>query len=196
MQARAIFKTHFQVALLVTVWIIGSHCPAGATTPKAEVLQQKMADIALLSDQLLEKKVEALRIRERLYVHLELLIQEIREESQRRHIKGYPEAMAIPRLQHNLHLASEVKGYLSNFNGKIRFYQIGMDKLDYLYRQADDDLKIVHTLSNLKIEALLSHIDVVVGKYLPEAHTILIDLKDIQYEPPESIWNEVVKAKT
>jgi hypothetical protein len=162
--------------------------------PKAATLQQRLADISLLHSQLQERIGSAEALREALHKEVKSLRAEILALKKERNIRTYEKGVENSRIRYNLTLIRELKGYIANFNEKIRFLQIGSDKLYYLYHQADDDLRIIHTLSDLKIEALLSQIDGVMTTYLPEAHNLLIDLSRMPYETPERIWEEITKG--
>jgi hypothetical protein len=167
--------------------------PVQAAT-KAASLQQRLADISLLHSQLQERIASAETLRENLYNEVKNLRAEVLALKKERQLRTFAQGVEIPRIRYNLTLIRELKGYIANFNKKIRFLQIGSDKLYYLYHQTDDDLRIIHTLSDLKIEALLSQIDGVMDAYLPEAHNLLIDLSRIPYETPERIWEEITKG--
>jgi hypothetical protein len=155
-------------------------------------LQQKIADINLLQSQLNERKNDAVKIRENLYHHLSTLRTEIETITTQKRIKTFNGAKAHSRVFYNLQLSAEIHSYIGQINQKIRSYQIGLDKLDYLYQLADDDLKIINTLTNLKIEALLIQIDAVISEYLPEAHRILISLKNLDSVEPVMIWKKII----
>jgi len=156
-------------------------------------LQQKIADISLLQSQLNERKNDAIKIRENLYQHLFTLRTEIETITTQRKIKTFNSAKTHPRVFHNLQLSAEIHSYIGQINQKVRFYQIGLDKLDYLYQLADDDLKIINTLTNLKIEALLIQIDAVISEYLPEAHRILISLENLDIADTAMIWKKIIR---
>lgn len=167
--------------------------PAQAAT-KAEELQQRLADISLLHGQLQEKIDSAVDIREALYDEVKQLRSEVMTLKKEKRIKTLAEGVDLPRIRYNLTLIRELKGYIANFNDKIRFLQIGSDKLYYLYHQAEDDLRIIHTLNDLKVDALQSQINAVMDEYLPEAHNLLIDLNRIPYEKPEHIWKQLLRG--
>jgi hypothetical protein len=167
--------------------------PTTAIGEKSTVLQQKIADISLLQSQLNERKNDALKIRENLYQHLFTLKTEIKTITTQNKIETFNGAKAHPRIFHNLQLSAEIHSYIGQINQKIRAYQIGLDKLDYFYQLADDDLKIINTLTNLKIEALLIQIDVIISEYLPEAHRILISLDNLDNVDTATIWKKIFR---
>jgi hypothetical protein len=180
--------------LLILGVILSCWTAVSAAADKTAELQRKMADLALLQNQLTEKKDQAIKIRENLYGQLQTLKTEILAEQKQANIINYPAAFKCPRIRYNLRLSGEIQGYITKFNDKIRFYQIGLDKLDYLYKQADDDLKIIHTINNLKIEALTAQIEIVIAHYLPEAHRILINLDSTQEENLQTLWEKIAQA--
>lgn len=187
-------RVRLSIRLCLTLICILVAWPApGLTAPKATELQQRLADIHLLHRQLQEKIEGAEGLRESLYAEMKMLRGEVVALKKENGVDSFNTAIKIPRIRYNLTLIRELKGYIANFNEKIRFLQIGADKLYYLYQQAEDDLKIIHTLNDLKIEALQSQIDAVMGAYLPEAHKLLIDLNRIPYETPERIWKEILR---
>ena len=156
-------------------------------------LQQKMAEINLLQNQLNQRKNNAVEIREKLYGHLSILGSEIKTIAAQKKIETFKGAQAHPRVLHNLQLYGEVQSYIDQINQKIRYYQIGLDKLDYLYQCADDDLKIINTLTHLKIEALVTQIDMVIQTYLPEAHRILISLDNLNIGDAKTVWSQMIR---
>jgi hypothetical protein len=190
----------FRKAGLVARWLllvgVGVICiynaPVRAGT-KAAALQQCLADISLLHSQLQERIKSAETLRDALYKEVKELRAEVVALKKEHHIRTFAEGVKIPRVRYNLTLIRELEGYIADFNEKIRYLQIGSDKLYYLYHQADDDLRIIQTLNDLKIEALLSQIDGVMDTFLPEAHNLLIDLSRIPYETPEHIWEKIDK---
>ncbi len=180
------------ILLFILMSVIAGR-PSGASgADNTSALRQKMADISLLQSQLNERKREAIDIREALYRHLSVLRSEIEGLVDQEKITAFKTAQYYPRIRYNLQLSGEVLAYIDQFNQKISFYQIGQDKLDYLYQQADDDLKIINTLTHLKIEALLAQIDVVIFEYLPEAHRILISLNELEIDGADTIWKKIM----
>jgi hypothetical protein len=67
-----------------------------------------------------------------------------------------------------------------------------MRRLAFLYQQAEDDLKILETLSDMKIEKLMGQINQTTHKYQSEAKGLSIDVNGIVLSPPEEIWNSII----
>jgi len=123
------------------------------------------------------------------------LIKEIIDQQEQLNIIGFKSAIREPRIKYNLSLIQQIIGLIAAFDKKIIYYKIGNDKLKYLHSQADDDLQIVTTLSDMRIEALTSQIEQVINTYLPEAHKVIIDPSMVQFQKIESIWTKIVKNK-
>jgi hypothetical protein len=64
-----------------------------------------------------------------------------------------------------------------------------------LYQEADDDLKIVSTLSGMRIDALISQVEKILDGYLPDAQTIVIQPDKLTIAAPEKIWETLRSSK-
>ena len=159
-----------------------------AADNNAERLRETMADIALLKGQMAQRKTDADGIRDALSEHLEAIETEARRECREKGLNTEVEALKNPRLLYDLMLMAEIQAYIRRYTQKIGDYRAACDRLSYLYQQADDDLKIVSTLSGLKIDALVSQADKILDGYLPEAQTIVIQPDQLTIETPEKMW--------
>lgn len=155
---------------------------------KAELLRQTMADIALLNSQMAQRKTEADGIRDALSAQLEVIKTETRREWREKGIDTEAEALKNPRLLYDLMLMAEIQAYIQRYTQKIGDYRVACDRLSYLYQQADDDLKIVSTLSGMKIDALISTAEKILDAYRPEAQAIVIQPDKLTIETPEKMW--------
>jgi hypothetical protein len=154
-----------------------------------------MADIALLNNQMAQRKTDADGIREALSGQLEAIKKEAWRELNQKGIKTEAEALKNPRLFYDLMLMAEIEAYMNRYMQKIGYYRVAGDRLSYLYQQADDDLKIVTTLSGMKIDALISQAEKVLDGYLPDAQTIIIQPDKLTIEAPEKIWKTLRSRK-
>ena len=155
---------------------------------KGDVLRQTMADISLLNSQLAQRRADAAGIRDALSVRLTEIKTEVRRELQQKGIKTEAKALNEPRVFYDLRLMAEIQAYMDRYTQKISFYRVACDRLSYLYQQADDDLKIVNTLSDLKIDALVAQAEKTLDGYLADAQTLVIRPDTLAVEPPEKIW--------
>ena len=158
---------------------------------KSDQLRRTMADISLMSGQMAQRKTDAVEIRDQLTQRLQELREEVRLEAETRRITTVDDAMAQPRIMHDLLLMAEINAYQACYSQKINFYRVAYDRLGYLYQRADDDLKIVNTLSDLKIEALLAQAEKVLDGYLPHAQTIVLQSDTLTVGPPEALWKTI-----
>jgi len=151
-------------------------------------LRRTMADISLLNGQLAQRKADAAHMREELASRLKAIKLEIREKVRETGVENVNEAMQNPRIRFDLRLMAEIQAYMDQYARKIRYYRVACDRLSYLYQQADDDLKIVNTLSGMKIDALVSQTEMILSAYLPDAQTLVIHPADMVVESPETVW--------
>ena len=159
-------------------------------------LRRIMADISLLNSQLAQRKVDAAHMREELASRLKEITLEVRETARETGVKNGNAAMQIPRIRFNLRLMAEIQAYMDQYARKIRYYRVACDRLGYLYQQADDDLKIVNTLSGMKIDALVSQTEMILSAYLPDAQTLVIHPADMVVAAPETVWGTLAGGQT
>lgn len=161
---------------------------AAMQTADSTQLQRAMADIAMLNTQLAQRQADAAQIREQLAARLDAVRTEALQQIRDGRIDSEAEALAHVRLRYDLMLMAEFRAYLDRYARKIAYYRVACDRLGYLYQQADDDLKIVNTLSGVKIEALTSQVEKVLDGYLADAQTIIIEPDTLTFESPQTIW--------
>ncbi|WP_319409975.1 hypothetical protein [uncultured Desulfosarcina sp.] len=162
---------------------------------KDEQLRQTMAEISLLNNQMAQRKTDADGIREALSARLEEIKTEASREWREKGINTGAEALKNPRLLYDLMLMAEMQAYIHRYTQKIGYYRVACDRLSYLYQQADDDLKIVSTLSDMKIDALISQAEKILNGYLPDAQTLVIQPDKLTIEAPEKIWENLKKSR-
>lgn len=166
-----------------------------AADNNAERLRETMTDIALLKGQMVQRKTDADGIRDALSEYLKAIETEARREWREKGLNTEVEALNNPRLLYDLMLMAEIQAYIRRYTQKIGYYRVACDRLSYLYQQADDDLKIVSTLSGMKIDALASQADKILDGYLPQAQTIVIQPDKLTIETPEKMWEALNKGK-
>jgi hypothetical protein len=84
--------------------------------------------------------------------------------------------------------------YISGLSEKVQYLDIASEELAFLYQQAEDDLKVLETLSDMKIEKLMSQINQTTHKYQSEANGLSIDVNGIVLSPTEEIWNSIIMS--
>lgn len=178
--------------LSFVVWLwVAFPCLATAAASGDEQLRQTMADIALLNNQLAQRRADATRLRENLARRVEEIKAEIREKTAELGIEDEADALKAPRILFDLRLIAEIQAYMKRYAREMGYYQVACDRLSYLYQQADDDLKIVNTLSGMKIGALISQTEKIVNAYLPDAQTIVIQPDSMEIASPASVWKSL-----
>jgi hypothetical protein len=178
------------VAWLFSAWPIAA--PAAA---KGEQLRRTMAQIALLNGQLAERKADAAQMQVDLAARVDALWNEIRKQVRAKGIETEKEALKSSGILFDLRLIAEMEAYKQRYARKVNYYRVACDRLSYLYQQADDDLKIVNTLSGMKIDALITQSQKVLNDYLPHAQTLVIQPETMRVASPERIWKGFKAAK-
>jgi len=180
------------------LWIIlGILMTLTATLPasaniKIDELNQKIADIALLHQQLVDRSEQVTAIRSALLNQKNSLTAEISILAKSLKITNYSDAQNQLRIRYNLKLLRSITAYLDELDIKSLFYQNGRNKMKYLQKLAEDDVKMISTINDLKIEALVTQISLVVNHYLPQAHVIQIDNDHIIKPTAKTIWQEIM----
>jgi hypothetical protein len=174
----------------------GAALVRGWPTQKDEQLRRTMADIALLNSQMAQRKADAAGIRDALSARLGEIKTEAWREGAGKGDQNRSRRFRKSRLLYDLMLMAEIQAYIQPIHAKDRLLPCGMrPPQTYLYQQADDDLKIVSTLSDLKIDALISQVEKVLDGYLPDAQTIVLQPGTLKIEPPEKIWKSSKKKE-
>ncbi len=182
MRSSNIFGRIFSLAVLLFFSI---HPAFAKTEDDGEQLLKTMAEISLLNNQMAQRKVDAENIRDALIKQLKSIQSETRDELKKKKIGSENKAKKDPRIRHNMMLIAEISAYIDRYTQKIRYYRVACDRLTYLYQKADDDLKIVSTLSGLKIDALIDQANRLIDDYMPQAQTILLSPQTITIKEPD-----------
>lgn len=185
----------------VIVWAFVAICSTMAITtpvhanPKLAELEQKIADLTLLHQQLKDRMEQAQAMRGALLEQQNQLISEISLLSKSFKIQSFQQADQHLRVHYNIELLCMILTYMDQLDGKIHFYQAGRERLSYLRRLAEDDIRMIATLNDLKIDALTTQVSLVINRYLPEAHVIQIDPQRIELISAEQVWERAVTGK-
>jgi hypothetical protein len=190
--------THISAFIVVTfiVWTgIGGPVPPAAANSKIAELQQKVADIALLHQELGHRIEQANEMREVFEQQRQLLTDEMTVlKNNCNATNGIPAEDEL-RIHYNKELLRVIATYTSQLEAKIVFFQTGQDKLTYLQKLACDDIRLIDTLKDLAIDALMTQISLVINTYLTEAHTIQLNPVEILSPVPEETWRTVANTK-
>ena len=159
---------------------------------KLSDLTNKMAEISSLRDKVIQRQAQASKLIKQLSQTMVDLKEEIKGEKRKLRITSCQEAIRNPRVDYNIKLIQKILVYISRLNEKIQYLDIASEELAFLYQQAEDDLKILETLSDMKIEKLMGQINQTTHKYQSEANRLVIDCDGIVLTPPEEIWESIM----
>jgi hypothetical protein len=169
--------------------------PAAMANPKLSELERKIADLTLLQEQLEHRIQQAQNIRGALAEQQNMLTAEINLLSKTLQIKTFQQAQQNSRVRYNVELLRTIWTYADELDAKVFFYQNGRDRLTYLSRLAEDDIRMIAALNDLKIDALTTQISLLINRYLPEAHVIQIDPQRVALISAQQAWERAANAK-
>lgn len=163
-------------------------------TDKAQQLKQKIEDIRLLKQQLQDRSQKAESILNELLALRSEIVSEVRILVKSLNIKSLEQARKHHRMYYNIELLRFIVAYIDEFDSKVRLFRTGIDKLTYLHQLAADDIRMVSTLSDFRIDALTTQISLMINRYMPEAHTIRIDPRHVLNASDQSVWEAIHKG--
>ena len=184
-------RNHIWGLLLITLLLIPGTLLANNS--KTSTLCSKMAEISLLRQKVMERKVQASKLCEQLKQRIKELEKEIKVEGKGKTITSFQEAVRNTRINYNLKLIQKTLSYISRLKEKIQLFNIASEELAFAYQLAEDDLRILETLDDMKIEKVVDQIDKTSGKYQSEASRLVIDSNGIVLTPPEEIWESIMR---
>ena len=164
-----------------------------ASNSKTFALRSKMAEISSLRQKVMERKAQASKLCGQLEQRSKELEKEIKGETRGTMINSFHEASRNPRIDYNIKLIQKILSYISMLKEKTQFFNIASEELAYLYQLAEDDLRILETLNDMKIEKVIDQIDKTSVKYQLEASRLVIDSNGIVLNSPEEIWESIMR---
>ncbi|GEM_PF-5293736 len=165
-----------------------------AADQKIDLLQQKIADLQLLDSELERQVSQAAALKSKLVERKHALEQELVDLNQLLKLRSFRDASQRPRFKYDLKLIAMLNAYIDALVKKIDFYQIGRDKVAFLLQLAEDDIRMLSALSDLRIEALTTQISLLINRYLPEAHAIVIEADDLRPCSPRTVWKKLASG--
>jgi hypothetical protein len=193
-KARTLSPRIVPLVVLLFWCLVPWETPALAN-PKLSELERKIADLALLQEQLAHRIEQIQGIRGSLAEQRTMLTSEVHQLAKNLPIKTLQQAQEQIRLRNNIELLRTVLTYGDELDAKVLFYQNGRERLAYLSRLAEDDIRMISALNDLKIDALTTQISLVINRYLPEAHAIQIDPQRVTLLSSQQIWDRIIKEK-
>jgi len=189
-------KIEKSVILGLILWVgIGSPAGASIGSHKADDLRRKMAEISGLQEKMALKIEAAVRLRAELIAKKRELIDEIRDEHEKQTLKSYKAAVQNPRVRFNLLLVQRIAIYIAKLTDRIAFFKKGNARLGYVFRQAEDDLKMIQTLDDMLVDELMSRINRLLTAYQIEIEKKLISVRQVTPESDRDIYNDIMAGR-
>ena len=151
-----------------------------------------MNQIIGLQKKITEKVALAETILRQLNEQLNGLAVEIQDERLRAGVLSYREAVHLQCLDNRLKLAQQLISYITQLKNKIAVFRDGSRQLTFLYQEATDDLKIIQTLSHLKLDDFFTRTDWVIGYMEGELNQHLMKSAGIRYDHSPAVWEAVL----
>jgi len=101
----------------------------------------------------------------------------------------------VYRVRYNLKLVQQITAYLAAVSERITYFEEGREQVDFLYQQAQDDLKMVQTLSDMEITSFIDRMDQVLAKYEKAVNSSLFDIEKIKQAELETLWYSISNNK-
>ncbi len=162
---------------------------------KLDLLQQKIVDIQALQARIDNIRKQALALQGTLQAKVAEYTREILKEQTARELKTFKRAIGVYRVRYNLKLVQQISAYLTAVSERIDFFKDGREQIDFLHQQAQDDLKMVQTLSDMEVADFIRRMDPALRKYEVAVNSSLFDIEKIQQEKLETIWATISAAK-
>ena len=185
-------KKRFSGTVLLSILaLLISFNPVLARGLKTKALQEKIYEISSLRAKIIDKIDQAVEMRAGLECQLSVLRDEIRSEQTRSGVYSYPEALQNLRIRYNLSLIQVLRAYMLRLDERIAYFQNGDEHLKFFAQEIKDDIAIINTLKDMKIESLTDRINRVLDEFIPETKKPVFDVADIRMIPVENLWGEI-----
>jgi hypothetical protein len=178
----------FQTSLFL--WVGAGECTDGDVG--ADELRQKIDALKNLQEKVTDCIDTALAVRAELTAQGREFAGEIKDVHQHHRYGSYAEAVRNPRVHYNLKLIQMVSGYTGALDEKIVFFEDSLEQIRFLYRQADDELKMLQTLGSLDNPSLSERIERLLVDYRAELKKDLLVPSRISFRPCDAIWREII----
>jgi hypothetical protein len=158
----------------------------------ADEFKQKIDALKNIQEKITVRIDTALAVRADLTTRGREFAGEIKDVLARHRYGSYAQAIRNPRVHYNLKLIQMVSGYTGALDEKIVFFKDSLEQIRFLYRQAEDELKMMQTLGAFENASLLDRIDRLLIEYRAELQKDLIVPARISSRPCDAIWREIV----
>ena len=158
-------------------------------------LEAKIKDLSNLREDLIAKKEQGLKLQSEYQEGIQKLKVEIRAEQKANEIMTFDQAQKQPRISFDLQLIQRKQAYIAKLQEIDTKLQQSTYELEFLERQAIDDLKLAQTLNNDEVEKMVGDINSILAKYLPEAGELKVVIDPNTMQTPEQIWESINQKK-
>ena len=159
---------------------------------KAAELQRKAEEIASLRVTIAEKVNRAKDMRRQMTELMNEYVKEIRHEKNRWQLSSYRNAVGNPRIAYDLQLLQQLQAYISELDKRILYFKQAGQVLEHYFRQINDDLMMIRTLDDFRVDQLISRINNALDEYIPATIKKTVHVDRLQLKDTEIIWQEIV----
>jgi len=184
----------YAVVTIVSLGVCASTF-AAVNVAKLDLLQQRIVEIQTLQTRMDEIRSQAVALQGALQGKVDTYAKEIRKEQIDRGLKNYRQAIDVHRVRYNLKLVQQITAYLAAVSERVTYFEEGRVQVDFLYQQAQDDLKMVQTLSDMEITSFIDRMDQVLAKYEKAVNSSLFDIEKIKQAELEALWYSISNSK-
>jgi len=189
-------KSLFGYAVMTIVAVgLGTSVFGAVNVAKQDLLQQRITEIQALQARMDDIRSQTVALQGELQGKVAAYAKEIRKEQADRDLQNYQQAIKVYRVRYNLKLLQQITAYLAAVAERIAFFQAGREQVDFLYQQAQDDLKMVQTLSDMEINGFIDRMDQVLAKYEKAVNSSLFDIEKIEQAEMEALWLSISNSK-
>lgn len=161
------------------------------STKTAKHIQEKLNDLRQLRSKLSQKKKEVDGLRASYIVGIDQLKKEIKGEMKARNIKTFEQAKTSSRISYDLALIQRKQAYITKLDEIGTRLEAGAYELEYLERQAADDLSMATVLSSEETSKIINDINVVINKYMPDSNKLVVNIDESSLPSLEQIWQDI-----
>ncbi|MDY6880107.1 MAG: hypothetical protein V2J25_01285 [Desulfatiglans sp.] len=184
----------FKRALLISALLVANtvfHPVVSSAGPDADEIREKMTEIVFLREKVKQNKSLAVKILVKLKDQKSRLSEEVKAEHSRLGRISFEEGIQTPRIFYNLKLMGKIDLYISRLDEKITLFEEGQEELSFIYREADDLLKIVEAVKDIELDQLMSQMDHILKKQRGAGNRACLDFILDEQGPDRKIWTEI-----
>ncbi|MFZ0242057.1 MAG: hypothetical protein WAL90_10460 [Desulfobacterales bacterium] len=154
--------------------------------------RQKIDALKSLKEKVVGRIHTALAVRAELMVLGRKFADEISDSQRHNRYGSFEDAIRNPRVRHNLTLIEMISGYTGALDKKIEFFKEGLEQIGFVFRQAEDELRMIQALGTLETSDLMVRVERLLTAYQAEAEKELISPAAISHRSCDGIWQDIV----